>query len=92
MGNQTVWAVPIVSDVKPFDPSLLSHIINRIAVVRKAAYIYQALNDPLPFMDEEEKVISLKQSVNNRTFLRTVGGKKCSLMPTKSLYDGAILT
>ena len=71
MGNRRVWAIPIVSDVFPYEPSLLATLTIGLLFLSSNPVFYQVLEHPKPFRDLE--VTPLKANKHNRTYLKTEG-------------------
>lgn len=71
MGNRQVWAIPIVSDVFPHQPSLLATLTIGIKFLSCHPVFYRALKHSKPFRDIE--VTPLKANIHNRTYLKTEG-------------------
>ena len=71
MGNRRIWAIPIVSDVFPYQPALLATLTVGVQFLSRSPVFYQVLEHPKPFRDLE--VMPLKANKHNRTYLKTEG-------------------
>ena len=51
IGNRCVWAIPTVSDVFPYQPSLLVTLTVEVKFLLRHLVFYQALEHPKPLKD-----------------------------------------